>query len=311
MSEPKKNAARLDAAELVYFTTNQLEAVKVATYDEKLIDPPYSKYLPVTSTVSPNADTMSWLSYKGYGLAKFISSYSKDFPRADIGATKHTISIKDIGEQFGYSIREIRASAEFGLQLDVRKAKAARRAIEEKLDSVAWVGDADHGIQGFIKYPGTTEFTVPNTGTGTTKTWSTKTPDQIITDLNGMVNTTSVLSYGKEEIDTILLPRVQMNLLRNTRVGTSSDITIYEFWTRNNPTVRLEILDRLSTAGTGGIAMMIGYKNDKDHVNFEVPMLLEQFPEEQDGLEYKVKLMSTVAGTILFYPSATVWAEGI
>ena len=301
---------RLDAGESAFFK-RQLEVVKNATYDEKLAPLKYAQLLPIDSSAPAGATEITWRSFKAFGLAKVIADYATDFPRVDVGGTENTVKIKDIGVSYAYSIRDIQRSALTGTPLVAKKAMAARRAIEQSLNTIAWNGDAASNIQGFIKYPGTTEYTVPNTGSGATKTWSTKTPAQILVDLNGIVASIVEGTSGVEYPDTILLPITQLTLLKNTLLGTASDTTILKFFLDNNPGITIEWLKELDGRGTGGTDMFIAYKKDAEHLTFELPNAFEQQEEDKEGMEYQIPCTATTAGVIVYYPSAIAWGEGI
>lgn len=305
-----KQFNRLDADETAFFE-RELDYVKAQSYDEKMAPLEYARFIPVSSEAPAAATTITWTSYTSYGMAQFIASYAKDFPRSDIVGKENTIKVFSLGNSYGWNIQEIRQSQMANKRLDVRRINATRRGMEEKIDQIAWNGDADHGINGFIKYPGTTEYTVPADGTGTTKTWSTKTPDQILRDLNGLKNAVFIGTNGVEQINTILIPMEQMDLIKNTRVGTTSDTTIYEFFVRNNPGIMIEGTRYMKGAGTGGIDVMIGYNRSPDYLTFELPLPFEQTEMEKEGLEYKVPCHARVAGTIIYYPSSVAWSEGI
>jgi hypothetical protein len=306
----KKPVNHLDANESVFFK-RQLEFVKGRTYDEKLADLKYQMVLPVSAECPEGANEITWRSFSGVGLARIVSDYAKDFPRTDIGGEEHTVKVKYVGSSYAYSLLEIRRAAYAGADLTSKRALMARRAVEEKLNSLAWDGDVKAGVQGFIKYPGTTEYTVPTTGTGTTKTWSTKTAAQILTDLNGLKNAVMIGTSGKETINQILLPIAQYDLIKNTLIGTASDTTVYEFFVRNNPGIAIDWVRELDGAGTLATDMMIGYRKDAEHLTFEVPNAFEQLDEEHEGLSYEVPCMASCAGVIVYYPQSIAWGEGI
>ncbi len=306
----RKPLDRLDSSETIFFK-RALEYVKAKTYDEVLADLPYARLFPISAEAPMGASEITWRSFKTYGFAKLISDYATDFPRVELGGVENTVKIKDIGASYAYSIKDIRRAALAGIELSGRKAAAARRAIEEKLNSLAFFGDAVAGIQGFIKYPGTTQYTVPNTGTGATTTWATKTPDQILLDLNGLVQAITIPTFGKEQPNTILLPITQLALLKTTRIGTYQDTTIYEFFTRNNPGVELIAVRELAGAGTAGANVIIAYNRSPDKLTFELPVAFEQFSEREEGMEFIVPVMASTAGVICYYPQSIAWGEGI
>jgi len=312
MIENKNRPAnRLDADESPLFARS-LDYVMTQVFEEKLAPVTFRSYLPVTSEMPVGATTMTRRVFKGFGHAKMLSDYSNsDFPRVDVGGHEISVTAKDIGVSYGYSIDEIRRAIYGGIDLESRRAIMARIAIERKLDALAWSGDADYNIVGFLNYPGIGEYTVPATGTGTTKTWSTKTPAQILTDLNGIKSQVYISTNGVESINTILLPMAQFDLIKNTPMGTASDTTIYTFFKENNPGIEIAELRQLDGAGAGSADRMIGYRKDPNYVRFEVPVPLETFEAERDGMNYVIPMRSRTAGVMVFYPLSVAFGDGI
>ena len=305
-----KDMLHLDAAGSLFFK-QQLDYVRTKIIEDKLLPNDYARFLPVSAEMPLGASNFTWRSYTGYGQARMIADYARDFPRVEIGASEQTVKPKEIGAAYGYSLMEIRRAQYAGVDLETRKASLVRRVIDEKINAIAWKGDAVHNIPGFIKYPGSLEYTVPATGTGTTKTWSTKTADQILVDLNGLLFSSFNATNGIEMANAILLPPTQMQLIKNLRSSTQSDTTVFEFFTRNNPGVMLESTFSLKGAGTGGTDVAIAYVKDSDHLTFELPMPFEQLEAERKALEYNVPCMATVVGVISYFPLAITFCQGI
>jgi hypothetical protein len=306
----RKDIRHLDAGETAFFK-RQLEHVKTKTYDVKYKNLKATTLIPVSMEANPGDDYIVWYSFSKAGQAKIISDYAHDFPRVDVYATENQSRIRSIGDSYGYSIKEIRRAAKAGNQLNTRRASTARRAIEEKIDDIAWNGDTSHALQGLINYPGITEYTVPNDGTSTTKTWSTKTAAQIIRDLTGLMNAVSVPTYGREEIDTILLPREQYNLIKNMQMNTYNDKTILQFFLTNNPGVTVEILDELNGAGASATDRMMAYVRDPEHLTLEIPQPFEQLEADKKGMEYEIPCHAECGGVIVYYTAAIVFGDGI
>jgi hypothetical protein len=302
----------LDDGQTVFFK-GQLEVVKAQTYDQKLGDlKALTGLFPITSQLPPGATELTWRAFKQYGLAKFISDYSKAFPKADVGGTEYTRRVHDIGMSYSYSIREIQRAAMANFPLEAKRAIACRRAIDEKLNSIALVGDTNHNIPGFLAYPGATTYTVPATGTGGTKTWSTKTADHILTDLNGMLNAINNVTMGKEVGNTILLPKANLDYIKQTRLGTTMEKTIYQFFTENNPGVTLDWLKDLDTAGDSSTTRMVAYINDSQHLELEIPSMFDVLEEMRDGpAAYTVPAIASTVGVIVYYPLTVVYGDGI
>lgn len=310
--KPELNVTRLDGETTVFFQ-HQLELVKSKTYDQVLGNlKALTGLFPISSQLPPGATELTWRSWQGYGLAKFIADYAKDFPRCDIGGSEQSRRVHDIGSSYGYSIKEIQRAAFAGVPLDAKRAAACRRAIDEKLNDIALNGDTNHNIPGFFAYPGATTYTVPATGTGVTKTWSTKTSDQILTDLYGVLNAISDATLGKEEGNMILLPKTQYDLIRQKRLDTTMEKTVLQYFLDSNPGVRVDWVAGLDTAGSGSTARMIAYINDANHVEFEIPIMFEQQEEYKDGpMSYMVPAIASTVGVICYYPVTVVYGDGI
>jgi hypothetical protein len=310
MIPANKPFGRLDANEGPLFEKS-LEYITNKVLEEKLQPLSYQRFIPITSELPKGARSMTYRRAKGYARAKIIADYARDFPSVAMSGTEHTENAFDIGVSYNWSIEEIRSAIYAGINLEASKIRYARRAIEEKFDQVAWNGETSKNIKGFIKYPGTTEYTVPATGTGATKTWSTKTAAQILTDLNGMKQAVYLATNGVESIDTLLIPPVQLELIKNLPIGTASDTTVYEFFVRNNPGITLAECFRLDGAGTAGADVMMGYKNNSEYVRFEIPMAFETIPPQQVGMEFIVHAKARCMPVQVYYNLAVVWGEGI
>jgi hypothetical protein len=301
----------LDTVQSAFFK-RQLEVIKGQTYDEKLVDLKAYQLFPISQEAPAGATEITWRSYKGYGFAKFIADYARDFPKVDVGGTELTRKIYDIGVAYGYSVREIQRAAIAGLNLEQRRASAARRSVEEKMNAVALTGDTNRNIPGFLSYPGITEYTVPATGTSTTKTWSTKTAANIIIDLYGILNAISEGTYGKENGNVILLPLAQLNKIKQTRASDYSDKSIYTYFLENNPGLTIEWLKELDGAGALGVDRFMAYVKDPMHVTWEIPTMFEQLEEMREGpMAYSIPTVAQTAGVIVYYPAAVAFGDGI
>lgn len=305
-----KHPMRLDANESAFFT-RELEYVKSQSYDTKFKQLKAFDVIPISSEAPNGATEITFRRYTGIGLAKIIADYAHDFPRVDVYGTEETAKIRGVGTSYGYSIKEIRSSQMAGKSLDQRRANFARRANDEKVNSVAFSGDSEFGLQGLIDYPGITEYTVPNGTSGTTP-WTTKTPDEIVADLTGMVNAIVDTTNGREAPDTLLLPIAQYNYIANTRMTGGDTTTILTFFLDNNPYINtVDWIVELKGAGASGGDRMMMYANDSEHLTLEMPQMFEQFDPQQKGMEFEIPCHSETAGVIVYYPLSVSYGDGI
>jgi hypothetical protein len=303
-------ARRLDRAESVFFAREN-EYVKTKTYDAKSPELKGLRLVPQASDLPSGIEQITYRRYFEAGEAKVIADYAKDFPRVEVFAKEYTSKVVDIGDSYGYSIKEIRLAMRSGKRLDQRRALNARRTIERKLNHITLRTDSDWGTFGLLDYPGITEATLPADGTGGSKSWSAKTVDQILRDINVMMDAVNVPTNGIEEADTLLLPLPARNQLINTRLGDTT-ISLMKYIQDNLPQIkRIEWLNELSGIGAGGTNRIMVGKFDNEHLENQIIGDFEQLETEHEGGEYKIPCMATTGGVIIYYPMAFAFADGV
>lgn len=312
MPTVKYDAYNLDANESAFFK-KELEMVKSGTYDTKYKPNKILTIIPISNEASPAVAEITWRSFSRVGVAKMVSDYATDFPRVDIYGVEYSVKPKGIGSAYGYSIEEIRRAQMAGLSLETRRASAARRAIEDKMATIALTGDTATNLRGFISSTDImTEYTVASGGTGGTKTWSTKTSELILADMHGIVHGVVNSTNGIETPDTLLLPLEQYNLISTKRLGDGSDETVMSYFLKTNQYIkRIEWLNELTDAGGAGEDRMIAFVNDPEHLTLEIPLMFEQYEADKKGMSYEVPCYAKCAGLIFYYPASASYADSI
>lgn len=304
------NPMRLDERESAFFE-KELTYVKSRTYDAKLAELKGLSLIPISTEAGSGMSEIAYRRYRGVGFAKVIADYAKDFPRVDVFGEEASVKVKGIGDSYGYSIPEIRASQRAGKQLDQRRATMARRAHDEQINKMLLKSDEKWGTNGLIDYPGITEISLPADGTGSSKTWASKDVDQILRDINLLVDAVMVPTNGREAPDTLVLPLAQYNDLANRRLP-NTDVTLLSYILNNNPQIKkIDWLVELKGAGASNTDRMMVGKFDPEHITGEIPQPFEQFDAQQEGMEFTIPCHSECAGTIIYYPMAFAFADGI
>lgn len=311
-----QNLPHFDANESV-FLQRQLDYIKTQTYDIKYAELKARKLIPVSSEADPGAEKIFYRQYDQSGLAKVISNYADDLPRSDVAGKEYFAVVKTLGASFAYNIQEMRAAIYGNVPLEQRRANAARRAIAQLENTIAFFGDANANLQGFIYAANITSVTIPATGTGATTQWVNKTPDQILYDMNLVPNTIVSTSLGIEIPDTMLLPLPQYNYVASTPRSANSDTTILNYFLQNNPYIKqVEWLNELKGAGLTGSGSapydrMMAYRRSPEVLTMEIPSDFEQLELEIRNLEYKVPCMERFGGVLVYYPLAISFGDGI
>jgi hypothetical protein len=302
------------------FFARELDYIKSKSYDKKYPEFTALQNFPVTSEVNAGAETITYYSYEKTGFAKIINNYATDLPRADVKGRPTTSPIKSLGDSYGYSVQEMRASRMAGKSLDIRKAEAARYQIDRLTNKIAWAGDSEYGLLGILS-EGTNipEYTIPQNGKQTsdndTTLWKYKTADQILDDINGMVNYQRKLTKGVENPDTLLLPTDVYGDIATRRIP-NSDSTVLAYVLKNSPWLKTvkdasELLAESTETNTSGSSAAILYKKDSEKFSVEIPMMFYQYPLQPTKLEIEVPCEARVAGCIFYYPLSILIAYGV
>ena len=305
------NPMRLDSNESVFFN-RELAYVKAKSYDAKYAELKGLSLIPISTEAGAGVNEIIFHQYRGVGFAKVIADYAKDFPRVDIYGEEKAVKVKGIGDSYGYSIKEIRASQRTGKNLDQRRAITARRAHDEMMNRMALKSNVADGTFGLLDFPGITEVTLQADGTSSSKTWASKTPDQIVRDINDLVNAVMEPTSAREVPDTLLLPIAQYNDLATRRIGEAGEKTLMRYILDNSPYIkRIDWLSELKNFGAGGTNRALVGRFDEEHLTLEIPQPFEQFEAQQEGMEFTIPCHSECAGTIIYYPLAFAYADGI
>lgn len=314
------NLPHLDADESVFFA-RELEFVKSRSYDKKYADLKARLLIPLSDEAEPWADAIVYESFDHVGVAKMIAGYSDDLPRADVKGQEIINPVKSLASSYGYNIMEVRKARARGKSLEQRKANAAKRAILELENRLAFEGDTKTNLKGFLNHPNVPNITVPDDGTGSVTEWldadgitPLKSPKQILRDLHAIANAVVNQTQGVEKPDTLLLPRTLYLYIASTPFsdGDSGGKTILKMFLEQSMFAKnVDWLNELETAGDGGSKRAMAYRRDPEAVTLEVPQDFEQFDPQARNLEFVVPCHSRFGGVLFYYPLSAVYADDL
>lgn len=311
---------RFDSVEQAsVFFARELDYVKTETYDAEHPEMTALSLFPVSTEVPEGAETFTYYSYDKTGMAKIINNYATDLPRADVKGKPITGYVKSLGDSYGYSVQEMRASRMAGKSLDVRKGESARYAMDYAVNKIAWAGDAENGLIGILSPENDIPKYIPITVTGDDgkqhTEWRYKSADQILEDVNGMQKYTSRITKNVEKPDTLVLPsHVYIDLA--TRRIPDTDTTVLKFIMENAPYLKeIREANELQAESTDinptGSNVAFLFTNSERKLSLEIPMHFYQYPIQEKGLEIEIPCEQRVAGMVIYYPLSALIAEGV
>ena len=311
-------AMRFDSAEdASIFFARELDYIKAKSYDKIYPEFTALKTFPITHEVPEGAESTTYYSYEKTGMAKIISDYATDLPRADVKGKPSTAYIKSVGASYGYSIQEMRASRMAGKSLDTRKAESARYSVDRLMNKIAWAGDQENNLVGVLStgnnVPLYTLSTVEVDGVEHTE-FKYKTASQILDDINGMFGYQSQITMDIERADTLMLPSsVYIDI--STRQIPNTGYTVKKFLLENAPYLKEivaapELEGRNTECNPFGENVMFMFTNSSDKFSLEIPLDFYQYPLQPENLEVKIPCEARIAGIIMYYPMSALIAVG-
>ncbi len=303
------------------FFARELDHIKAQSYDVEYPELTALSLFPISSEADSGAETITYYTYDKAGLAKVIDNYSTDLPRADVNGKPSFAQIKSLGDSYGYSAQEMRASRLAGKSLDVRKAESARYQIDRLTNQIAWAGDKDSGLMGVLSEGQNIPLYAVGAGATSGKTsWLEKTADEILNDINGMQKQVARVTKNVERPDTLCVPSdVFMDI--STRRIPDIDATVMSFLLDHAPYLKnivsaaeldsdsVETNPYAKAVGGKGVAFM--FKNDARKLTLENPMPFYQYPLQARNLEIVVPCEARTAGVIVYYPLSCLIAVGV
>ena len=306
---------RFDSAEdASVFFARELDYIKSKTYDR--IYPEFSALnnFPISHEVPEGAESFTYYSYEKTGIAAIISNYATDLPRADVMGEPTTGYVKSVGDSYGYSVQEMRASRMAGKSLDTRKAESARYAIDRAVNTLAFAGDPKHKLMGMLSTGNNIPLYTLSTVDGKTA-WKDKTANQILDDINGMAAYQSEITQDIEKADTLMIPSKTFIDI-STRQIPNTGYTVKKFLLENAPYLK-NIVSAPELSGSNASCNPYGkdvallYTNSPEKFSLEIPMSFYQYPLQNRNLEVVVPCEERVAGIVLYYPMSALIAVGV
>lgn len=306
---------RFDSAEdASIFFARELDYIKSKAYDKIYPEFTALNHFPITHEVPDGAETVTYYSYEKTGFAKIISNYATDLPRADVKGKPTTAMIKSIGDSYGYSVQDMRASRMAGKSLDTRRAEAARYAADRKTNEIAFAGDNEHKLMGMLSTDNDIPLYTLATVDGKTA-WKDKPASEILNDINGMVGYQAKLTQNVERSDVLAIPPAQYIDI-STRQIPNTGFTVKKFLLDNAPYLK-DIISAPELSGENkdtnpyGVDIAMMYTNSAEKFSLEIPMPFYQYPLQNRNLEVIIPCEERVAGIIMYYPLSALIAVGV
>lgn len=309
----------LDSQQALSFLVRQASHIETEVYKTQYAELQYSQLIPIDTSANEWAKSVTFYSMDKVGGAAWFSHLATDMRLADVNRSKFEVGIEMAGIGYRYTLEELGFAQMIpGMSLGTERAEAARRASEEFIDSVAFLGDTTKNWPGLINNSTVSRVDVANDGTGTSRLWSTKTADQMIRDINEGLSGVWTGSSTVEMADTVLLPPSALILLSTARIANTEANALSYLMKYNTYTLQtgrpltIRGVLALEYAGTAGVGRMVLYRRDPSVLKMHMPMPHRFLPVWQTGpMVFDVPGIFRIGPVEIRRPAAVKYLDGI
>lgn len=207
-----------------------------------------------------------------------------------------------------------------GRNIDTLLRDGLRMTYDKHMDENTYLGFTAYNSTGLLNNASVSRSNAAN-GAGGTATWVTKTPDEILKDVNDAILAAWAGSnYDLDAIPNhIILPYAQYNYIATTKVSNYAEKTILTFLLENNVAkvngsdLFIGATTFASGIGTGSTDRMMVYCNKERYVAMDelVPLTRAMTTPNAERFSYDTVYAGNVSEVEFFSPETAKYIDGI
>lgn len=293
-----------------------LRALDLEQLDNVLYEPKYEELtarqcFDIKSDVPAGAETYAYNVMTRTGVAKIMANGADDLPLVDVDLKREHVDIYTIAVGYAYTVQELRAAQMSTMPLDTARAAVARRAIAEKENKIAWIGDSKYNIHGAVNATGIqTQSVSQNAGSTSTK-WVDKTSEEIVEDVRKLRKLITVLpGHASTGSLCLCVPADQYEEL-NRRYSDYDSRSILQVIQGYNWFSMIHRVPDMKGVGTAGSDSMLIMDCSPEVMQLLISMDLTRLDPEWKYPRWKVPCEERLAGVIVRYPMGIARGDGI
>ena len=226
------------------------------------------------------------------------------------------LPLRLLAREVSYTSVELERSQKTGQPIDVQKVNALNLLYNMNIDQMSYVGSVDVGATGLLNNASITTSAVANGQSGTA-TWISKTPDEILNDVNSLLESTWQAAAYAVCPNKLLLPPLQYSYLCSQKVSSAGNVSILKFLKENSIALNingseLDIQPVKWLPGLGGSSSdrMVAYTNDESRVRFSMVPIRRETAYYQ-GIRFTAPYIYALGEIEFVYPETVAYADGI
>ena len=215
---------------------------------------------------------------------------------------------------------DVQRANQIGRSLDQALREGVRLVYDKHMDKNVYQGFALYGTTGLINNADVTA-TSASTGAGGGTTFASKTPDEILNDINQAINTVwASCDYDEDAIPNhILLPYSDYALLVNRKVSDIGDKSVLTYLLENNIAkmkgvdLKIEGCKWCDGAGVGSTDRMVVYVNKERFLSVDElqPLSMVMTTPSAKYASYDTLYSANVGEVKLYYTQTILYVDGV
>lgn len=257
------------------------------------------------SVGTQSADGMPWL-----------SPNTTTVPAISVNGERIVLPLRLLGREISYSSVELERSALLGQPIDVQKFDALNTMYQMDTDKMVYVGSTEVSATGLLNSSLVSAGSVA-AGASASTLWSTKTPDEILADINEAINAAWAASGYAACPDKLLLPPAQFAYIASQKVSTAGNVSILQFVEENSISLRVngvkldvQPVKWLTERGVASADRMVAYTNKEDKVRFPMVPIRRETPYYL-GIKFNAPYIWGFGEVEFLYPETVIYRDGI
>ena len=247
----------------------------------------------------------------------FYDAYN-DIPVIQADLSKQIARTFNFAEYMAFSVMEDEKMRKIGRDPVDFLNKGIRLHCDKVIDRNVYVGFRKVSSTGLVNNPNIMRSSA-GTGTGGQTSWSAKSADEILNDINAALSAVWAANDCASDglPNYILVPVEQFGMLVTRKVSDDSERSIMTYVKENNIAAQqgkplvISACKWCSGIGSSGTDRMVVYMNQADRICFNLTQPLRRMETETADLRIKIPYIAQFSEVRFLYPSTLRYMDGI
>lgn len=250
------------------------------------------------------------------GNMPWISPESTAIPGVSVNGERIVLPLRLLAREISFTSVELERSQLTGMPIDTQKTDALNVLYQMNTDQMVYIGSDDVGAKGLLNSAGITIQNVAN-GVSGSPLWTSKTPDEILADVNKLIQTSWQASAYAVCPGELRLPPFQFSYIASQKVSSAGNVSILKFLEENSISLKvngkalnIQPIKWLTGRGAGSVDRMIAYTNEENRIRFPMVPVRRETAYYQ-GIRFIAPYLWAFGEMEIVYPETIIYGDGI